>query len=174
MRSLVFTTLAAALLLMAPLAQAGGSAGKHGAMHTAEISGMWSFHDVVEILRAEFFHRGWTLQYVQDVDIALRDEKKLVRNKVLQVSHPEMIAGLMADHPGASLGVSQQIAVYQTKPERPLSYRGKPGEITVAVVDPGVAAKAMGLDGAEAVKAMRQDIKAVLDATVAFFSKTAE
>ncbi len=166
--------LAAVLLLALPLAHAGGSTAKHGGMYSAEISGMWSYHDVIEILRAELFQRGWTLQYVQDVDLALRDEKKLVRNKVLQVSNPELVAGLMADHGDASLGVSQQIAVYQTKPERPLSYRGKPGEIRVAVVDPGVALKAMGLDAAEAVKTMRQDIKGALDATVAFFSKSTE
>lgn len=174
MRKSVLILLTTAALLVAPLAHAGGSTQKKGDMYSAEISGMWTYNDVIDILRAELFRLGWTTQDVQDIDFTLRDERRLVHNKVLQVSNPKLVGELIDKHPRASLAVSQQIVVYQTKPERPLSYRAQPGEITIGALDPGVTADAMGLEADAAVAAIRKDIESALAATVAFFSKPAE
>jgi hypothetical protein len=140
-----------------------------GELMRAELSGIDDFHSVVDILRAELFHRGWTDQHVTDVDIMLRSEGMMVHNKIVDAYDPERFSSEIDKRPSNTMLSAQRILVYQRDPEKPQSYRAKPGNIVIELLDPAVKAKALQFDNRAMVDAMREDLTAALAATEKFF-----
>lgn len=140
-----------------------------GEVLRAELSGIDDFHSVVDILRAELFHRGWTDQHVTDVDIMLRSEGMMVHNKLVEAYDPERFASVIDERPTNTMLSAQRILVYQRDPRKAQSYRAKPGNIVIEFLDPAVKAKALGFEDSAEVEAMRKDLEAALAATDKFF-----
>jgi hypothetical protein len=149
--------------------QPAPSVTQHGELYRARLSGIDSFHAVVEILRAELFQRGWTEQEQTDVDIMLRTEGMLVHNKLVSVLDPERFAAEIGARPSLSLLAAQRILVYQKDPKRSESYRAAPGDIVIELVDPAVKARALGVADTVAVGELRRELLDAVAATERFF-----
>jgi hypothetical protein len=152
-----------------PSAEAESPVTRSGDLYRTRLSGIDDFHAVVEILRAELFHRGWTQQNQVDLDIMLRSEGMLVHDKLIAVYDPERFADAIAKRPTLGLLAAQGILVYQEMPERAQSYRAAPGDIVIELVDPAVRAAALEFRDIGAVEALRGDLTDAMAATERFF-----
>lgn len=153
----------------APPSQDGSAVTQSGDLYRARLAGIEDFHAVVDILRAELFQRGWTEQEQIDVDIMLRSEGMLLHNKLITVYDPERFAEAIARDPGLTQLAAEQILVYKEKPDRALSYRAKPGDIVIEMLDPTLRARALGFDDEAALEALREELVDAIAATDNFF-----
>jgi uncharacterized protein (DUF302 family) len=144
---------------------------RQGEMLSISLTGLYGYHAVVDMLRIQLFERGWEVRNVHDLDLRLRKEGHLIHNKVVTASKSEYISPAVEESMRSALVIPTDIVVFESYAdvERPYSYRTKPGTIVMAFIAPAAKAKAVGTPDLPKVEESTAELRAAVEATVAFF-----
>lgn len=144
---------------------------RKGDMHIIQLSVMYNFHAVLEMLQIQLFDRGWRVRNVHDVDLRLRKLGRLVHDKVITGSKPEYVEQAVETNLRGALVVPTDIVLYESyrDVQHPWSYRTSPGTIEIAFMDPAAKAQAVGLEELPDLDKATAELREAVEATVTFF-----
>ncbi|MDT8452592.1 MAG: hypothetical protein RQ936_07615 [Gammaproteobacteria bacterium] len=146
---------------------------QEGNLHVLKMSGLYRFHEVIDMLKVHLFEEGWIVRDIQDVDVAISKLGKLVPNKIIRVSKPAYLIDTVEESQMNALTHTQSIIVYQVfedDDESEIQTIGPvPGEIVIAFIDPVKMAKFVNLPKPQHLDDTRKELKKALEETARFF-----
>lgn len=146
---------------------------QEGNLHVLKMTGLYRFHEVIDMLKVHLFEEGWIVRDIQDVDVAMSKLGKLVPNKIIHVSKPAYLISSVEKSQMNALTHTQSIIVYQVlddETESEIQNIGSaPGEIVIAFVDPVKMAKFVDLPKPQYIDETRKELKKAVEETARFF-----
>lgn len=146
---------------------------QEGNLYVLKMSGLYRFHEVIDMLKVHLFEEGWIVRDIQDVDVAMSKLGKLVPNKIIYVSKPAYLIDSVEKSQMNALIQTQSIIVYH-------KYKGDeedeidaitddPGQTVIAFIDPVKMAKFVKLLKQQHADDTRKELIKAVEETARFF-----
>lgn len=146
---------------------------QEGNLHVLKMSGLYRFHEVIDMLKVHLFEEGWIVRDIQDVDVAMSKLGKLIPNKIIHVSKPAYLIEAVEKSQMNALIQTQSIVIYHKyqgeEDDEIDTITDEPGEIVIAFIDPVKMAKFVKLPEPSNTKETREELKKAIEETARFF-----